>query len=1055
MASTLNIWEVVGGTTTGGLIVRCGKETSSAEVPGRLATGSLVVEIEHDVKTDRLHYERLSGDGPDHGWVSTLCRGKQLLVPSSEEIDLALFEEETSELDIEPTKLAMQLYCSRFGCDIDSDQARLHSSLQSKALTKSDEGMVAIEADAGDLRAELEKDASTEAPNSEAAEEPSFEDEAVGSDLILCRHCHLPVGSVAYESEHGDGLLHGECMAQAVLRSLKQDDSERQVAAAAAKNIRREELDIGWKVQRIPRNISHAGKLPCAVPHGMCCLVFDDNARTVRVAATVEPAAAVNLEYLSTALEVRRRENKEPLFSLDPVMDAACEVFDRRSCMQQKRFEPAWLAGTSVGEVLFQADYYLKELSMGEYEQPIIGMKNCHELSAGEVCGKEWSAREWFVVRKAEVQMSGDGVLLPCIRMGVEAREQIVGPNGLEDVPTTKPTHPLVKYAELFTHNFDLIAERKSAVYHLRELAKASVLAKFLMEVGADLDESWFTLGAETSEACCMEVPQLWSELCHSRIRLQDGKIVNMDDDTIMQRLYGGVQFGLDKFQLSGARQPARMLSAGLAARQFVQPARHLSATLSAGLATRQFQRSFGPMGVQPARVAAGIGLDKFALTGARQPARMMSAGLAARQFVQPARHLSATLSAGLATRQFQRSFGPMGVQPARVSAGIGLDKFALTGARQPARMMSAGLAARQFVQPARHLSATLSAGLATRQFQRSFGPMGVQPARVSAGLARGVDLNLDEFDLSAPTNVSADGFIKLEAGADISSEFWSSIGDALDSPFDEESKSLLRLVFHPALSDRETEGDRFVPPDTSSSYVQRLHGLVEEERDVQRRRRDHFCSKAFRMESPGPLFPSAWVSAVEILHIEAKGKHSPALHPRPDWKAQAHAFEQALESAVPVFERSTEDGTCFRIYRIGSIEVRTTQEQRGMETIGAVFSSQSSTSQMRPQEAVKDHERLMKVTEYVERCGKEHRCFIVFETELGNSIVIEDSATGTTCKRIDDPENLADRTSLAKVTRTSDCKMARLSAGEITACGTDVYKWATGESRDGRFRVN
>merc|ERR1719367_598324 len=109
-----------------------------------------------------------------------------------------------------------------------------------------------------------------------------------------------------------------------------------------------------------------------------------------------------------------------------------------------------------------------------------------------------------------------------------------------------------------------------------------------------------------------------------------------MDNGTTTQRLSGGVQFGLDKFQLSGARQPARMLSVGLAARQFVQPGGHISATVSAGLATRQFQRSFGPMGVQPARVAAGIGLDKFALGGAREPARMMSGGPAARQFVQP-----------------------------------------------------------------------------------------------------------------------------------------------------------------------------------------------------------------------------------------------------------------------------------------------------------------------------------------------------------------------------------------------------------------------------------
>merc|ERR1719414_2225017 len=156
-----------------------------------------------------------------------------------------------------------------------------------------------------------------------------------------------------------------------------------------------------------------------------------------------------------------------------------------------------------------------------------------------------------------------------------------------------------------------------------------------------------------------------------------------------------------------------------------------------------------------------------------------MSAGLAARQFVQPARHLSATLSAGLATRQFQRSFGPMGVQPARVSAGVGLDKFALSGARQPARMMSAGLAARQFVQPARHLSATLSAGLATRQFQRSFGPMGVQPARVSAGVARGVDLNLDDFNLSEATQVGRqEASLKVAAGVDITGSFWSNLNE-------------------------------------------------------------------------------------------------------------------------------------------------------------------------------------------------------------------------------------------------------------------------------------
>jgi len=349
--------------------------------------------------------------------------------------------------------------------------------------------------------------------------------------------------------------------------------------------------------------------------------------------------------------------------------------------------------------------------------------------------------------------------------------------------------------------------------------------------------------------------------------------------------------------------------------------------------------------------------------------------------------------------------------------------------------------------QPARHLSATLNAGLATRQFQRSFGPMGVQPVR-------GVDLNLDEFDLSAATDVSAN-FIKLEAGADISSEFWHSIEDGLDSPFDEESKHLLRCIFHPNLSDRLTEGDHFIPPETSSTYVQRLRGLVEAEEDVRRRRRDHFCSKAFHADSPGSLFPSSWMSSVEILRSKEVTKQAPTRHPWPHWKAQAHALEQVLENAAPIFDRSTEDGARFRIYRIGSLEVRTIREHGSMEAVGAVFSSQAPASRLRVQESAKNEERLVKATEYVERCGKDHRCFIVFETEAGNSIVVEESTQISDSKCVDNPLNLADRISLAKVTRATNCITARLTVGEITTCETDAYARVTGESCGLRFRVN
>merc|ERR1719491_707796 len=90
----------------------------------------------------------------------------------------------------------------------------------------------------------------------------------------------------------------------------------------------------------------------------------------------------------------------------------------REAWMQVKRFEPAWLAGTSIGEVMFQADYHLKELSMGEYEQPVLGMKSAAALIQSSKRDEEWNAREWFVVRNAVVQLTDSNVLVPKVKMG-------------------------------------------------------------------------------------------------------------------------------------------------------------------------------------------------------------------------------------------------------------------------------------------------------------------------------------------------------------------------------------------------------------------------------------------------------------------------------------------------------------------------------------------------------------------------------------------------------------------------------------------------------------
>merc|ERR1711972_1202936 len=107
---------------------------------------------------------------------------------------------------------------------------------------------------------------------------------------------------------------------------------------------------------------------------------------------------------------------------------------------------------------------------MGEYPQPVSGMKSCFDISEAQGHEAGWSGRLWFVVRGARLSFSegaeGDA-LIPQVEMGVEAREQVAGPEGMEDARITRSDHPLVDYAEAFTHYFDLIAERKSVIYHL------------------------------------------------------------------------------------------------------------------------------------------------------------------------------------------------------------------------------------------------------------------------------------------------------------------------------------------------------------------------------------------------------------------------------------------------------------------------------------------------------------------------------------------------------------------------------------------------------------
>jgi hypothetical protein len=73
-------WKVVGGAQKGGIIVRKLRDQGSEAFEERLGQGAEVEEVE--LSGHRVHYRRVSGRGPDEGWVTAVTTKGQVLLRS-------------------------------------------------------------------------------------------------------------------------------------------------------------------------------------------------------------------------------------------------------------------------------------------------------------------------------------------------------------------------------------------------------------------------------------------------------------------------------------------------------------------------------------------------------------------------------------------------------------------------------------------------------------------------------------------------------------------------------------------------------------------------------------------------------------------------------------------------------------------------------------------------------------------------------------------------------------------------------------------------------------
>jgi len=779
-------------------------------------------------------------------------------------------------------------------------------------------------------------------------EEFDAAEDSEGELVTLCHECVLPVGASRYPCQDEAGVYHGECMAKILLDASKAEDTARESEETKKKIKDRQEYNIGWKPEKmISRNIEVARRRRIPHPQGakqdtMFCLMLEGNdPPKLRLMPTTDPEAFVNLSYLLTSLQVRIRAGMAPYFSLDtPNSDEAWQV---------KTHGPPWIKGTDVGEVLFQADYHLKELSMGDslFEPPTIGMRNCWDFAWNS---EGWRGREWFVVKHAKVSLSENNVLLPHVEMGVEAREQVVNAQKqLVDAPVTSTTHPLVKYADMFSHNFDLIAERKSVVYQLREVSKAAVIAKFLVDNKVALDECWLS-PEEGSSLCKMDLPFNKKERFFYEILVRDGAIHEHHGGVLssMVGLYGGVDLNIDAFDLS---MPIHRLSRSVKMPDYsaiyADPGQMGNSSELSRLSTRELRRLIQQNGGESSRGP----VDKADLI---------------EQLLKVC---------------------PQAPAEAAAAAGEEQDDAGLPYAAALAEDL------RGLALPEESVSAVLRAVRA-----RAIGE--TPPTQV-------------------PPNAQKD--------------FWESLDDGSSKA------SLFKAIFKSRLADRQQEGAFFVPPVGKEAYLKKLQMLVDEERQVQDDRRKHFFSKDFVTSVPGPLFPSSWKPTFS-MHF-ARGSSVAA---GGDAARSRQLEESALDPSEllkqrPIFDRSTEDRVRFRIYRRGTLEVRTTQEEGddSKEDVGAVFEARAAAPPG-------DHHPVVKATEFVmivdvgEAASEQmYRYFVVYETDLGDVSFTEKLGEGAASWE-DNPVDMEERYACARVLRVTDCSGGGIIVGRLKQLHAD-----------------
>ena len=216
-----------------------------------------------------------------------------------------------------------------------------------------------------------------------------------------------------------------------------------------------------------------------------------------------------NLEDLAIILKILYDPSikcKNISFSLDPYeptnpMGPYYKKVYYPDVIENKRI----LAGTKLGEEMFEADYLMKQMCLGykpdnktkfDYPEELKkhGLKSIYENINNNIKNvneneHQWG-RVWIIVKEIKtLAKKGNFFGVDNIKMGIDARQMNVNKNGcLEDSLIQDPKNEIFKFAKKLSELYENCAKIYKCFYRLKEITNALAIGKFIYENGISVD---------------------------------------------------------------------------------------------------------------------------------------------------------------------------------------------------------------------------------------------------------------------------------------------------------------------------------------------------------------------------------------------------------------------------------------------------------------------------------------------------------------------------------------------------------------------------------------